>query len=94
METDGFYRKSFNQDQDEQLFEHGVCWVHCKRYFCVLLNYATTKDDEPIKAFVKAHWEQDIVDPGGLQIKSPVPFRGVTTSQPDAKRTAHLTWWH
>ncbi len=62
VETDGFYRRNFNMDSERQLFLHGVCWVHAKRYLCVLLNYATTREGEPIQAFIDCKWEQDIED--------------------------------
>ena len=68
VETDGFYRKSFNiltnEDDNTQteLFKHGVCYVHLKRYFCVLLNYATKTNGTPIAEFVDCKWEQDIED--------------------------------
>lgn len=52
VETDGFYRMSFNRsEKDELLFQHGLCWLHAKRYFCVLLNYAAHEDGTPIKLF-------------------------------------------
>lgn len=68
VETDGFYRKSFNISTNEddntqtELFKHGVCYVHLKRYFCVLINYATKTDGTPIAEFVECKWEQDIED--------------------------------
>ena len=68
VETDGFYRKSFNLSTNEndntqtELFKHGVCYVHLKRYFCVLLNYATKTDGTPIAEFIECKWEQDIED--------------------------------
>ena len=68
VETDGFYRKSFNISTNEddntqtELFKHGVCYVHLKRYFCVLLNYATKTDGTTIAEFVECKWEQDIED--------------------------------
>ena len=46
----------------KELFTHGVCYVHLKRYFCVLLNYATKTDGSPIAEFVNCKWEQDIID--------------------------------
>lgn len=66
VETDGFYRKSFNISTNEddntqtELFKHGVCYVHLKRYFCVLINYATKTDGTTIAEFVECKWEQDI----------------------------------
>ena len=61
VETDGFYRGGFNRDEnDEILFQHGWCWIHCKRNFCVLMNYGTKVDDTPIDSFIKCHWEKDI----------------------------------
>lgn len=68
VETDGFYRKCFNISTNEddntqtELFKHGVCYVHLKRYFCVLINYATKTDGTPIAEFVECKWEQDIED--------------------------------
>ena len=68
VETDGFYRKSFNISTNEddntqtELFKHGVCYVHLKRYFCVLINYATKTDGTTIAEFVECKWEQDIED--------------------------------
>ena len=68
VENDGFYRKSFNISTNEddntqtELFKHGVCYVHLKRYFCVLINYATKTDGTPIAEFVECKWEQDIED--------------------------------
>lgn len=68
VETDGFYRKSFNISTNEddntqtELFKHSVCYVHLKRYFCVLINYATKTDGTPIAEFVECKWEQDIED--------------------------------
>lgn len=61
VETDGFYKRGFNRDENNEiLFQHGWCWIHCKRNFCVLMNYATKTDDSPIEAFIKCHWEKDI----------------------------------
>ena len=68
VETDGFYKLGFNVDINldnktvKELFTHGVCYVHLKRYFCVLLNYATKTDGSPIAEFVNCKWEQDIID--------------------------------
>lgn len=68
VETDDFYRKSFNLSTNEddntqiELFKHGVCYVHLKRYFSVLLNYATKTDGTPIAEFIDCKWEQDIED--------------------------------
>ena len=36
--------------------------MHLKRYFCVLLNYATKTDGTPIAEFIECKWEQDIED--------------------------------
>ena len=41
----------------------------------MLLNYATTKDGEPIKEFMKAKWEQDIVDARQLTDKISGAFK-------------------
>ena len=67
VETDGFYRMAFNRSEnDELLFQHGLCWIHAKRYFCVLLNYAAHEDGTPIKCFIDNHWEQDIKDSNSI----------------------------
>lgn len=67
VETDGFYRMSFNRSEnDELLFQHGLCWIHAKRYFCVLLNYAAHEDGTPIKCFIDNHWKQDIKDSNSI----------------------------
>ena len=60
--TDGLYRENFGKDGESTLFMHGLCWVHTKRYFCVVLNYATDILGKPIKQFVDCKWEQDIED--------------------------------
>ena len=62
IDTDGLYRENFGKDGESTLFMHGLCWVHTKRYFCVVLNYATDILGKPIKQFVDCKWEQDIED--------------------------------
>lgn len=62
IDTDGLYREKFGKDGESTLFMHGLCWVHTKRYFCVVLNYATDILGKPIKQFVDCKWEQDIED--------------------------------
>lgn len=67
VETDGFYRMSFNRSEnDELLYQHGLCWIHAQRYFCVLLNYASHEDGTPIKCYIDNHWEQDIKDSNSI----------------------------
>jgi len=60
--TDGYYREHFSKDGESELFVHGLCWVHAKRYFCILMNYATDLNSKPIKSFIDNNWEQDIED--------------------------------
>ena len=62
IDTDGLYRENFGKDGESTLFMHGLCWVHTKRYFCVVLNYATDILGKPIKQFVDCKWERDIED--------------------------------
>ena len=67
VESDAFYRKMFSikveKDGTEQrVFFHGLCWIHARRNFCELINYATHKDGTPITDMVKNNWEQDIED--------------------------------
>lgn len=48
--------------KEVRLFCHGICWIHARRNFCELINYATHKDGTPITDMVKNNWEQDIKD--------------------------------
>ena len=43
------------------LFMHGLCWVHLKRYFVMVLNFATDKNGNVIKDYSKQGWDGDIV---------------------------------
>ena len=65
--SDGFYKVMFNLDSDggekaKELFKHGLCWIHAKRYCCILLNYGIDEKGNPCREFVKMHWEQDLAD--------------------------------
>ncbi len=67
VESDAFYRKMFSikieiDGKEVRLFCHGICWIHARRNFCELINYATHKDGTPITDMVKNNWEQDIED--------------------------------
>lgn len=67
VETDGFYKKLFSikidvDGKEVRLFLQGICWIHARRNFCELINYATYKDGAPIADMVKNNWEQDIKD--------------------------------
>ena len=67
VESDGFYKKLFSirievDGKEVRLFCHGICWIHARRNFCELINYATYKDGTPITDMVKNNWEQDIED--------------------------------
>lgn len=67
VETDGFYKKLFSikidvDGKEVRLFQHGICWIHARRNFCELINYATYKDGAPIADMVKNNWERDIKD--------------------------------
>lgn len=67
VESDAFYRKMFSikievDGKEVRLFCHGICWIHARRNFCELINYATHKDGTPITDMVKNNWEQDIKD--------------------------------
>lgn len=67
VESDAFYRKMLSikievDGKEERLFCHGICWIHARRNFCELINYATHKDGTPITDMVKNNWEQDIKD--------------------------------
>lgn len=48
--------------KEVRLFCHGICWIHARRNFCELINYATHKDGTPITDMVKNSWEQNIKD--------------------------------
>ena len=42
--SDAYYRINWNKDENgNKLFSHGLCYVHGKRNFVDLVNYATTK---------------------------------------------------
>ena len=44
--SDAYYRISWNKDENgNKLFSHGLCYVHGKRNFVDLVNYATTKGE-------------------------------------------------
>lgn len=63
--TDAFYKKMFNKIIDEngsivELFIHGLCWIHVKRYFCEFLNIATDTDGNPIKKIKEFEWDRDV----------------------------------
>lgn len=69
--TDGFYRFQKYGDKDgicevdlgngESIrFVHCLCWVHAKRYFVIVLNYATDKKGNVTKEFLGQHWEDDV----------------------------------
>lgn len=67
VESDAFYRKMFSikvdkDGKEQRVFCHGICWVHARRNFCELINYATHKDGTPVTDMVKNNWEQDIKD--------------------------------
>lgn len=65
---DAFYRNVFSikadKDGKEQrfFFCHGICWIHARRNFCELINYATHKNGNSVADMVKNSWEQDIKD--------------------------------
>lgn len=65
--SDGFYKVLFNLenaegDEAKELFQHGICWIHVKRYYCILLNYGMDEDGNPCREFEKMKWEQDLKD--------------------------------
>lgn len=67
VESDAFYRKMFSikievDGKEVRLFCHGICWIHARRNFCELINYATHKDSTSVADMVKNNWEQDIKD--------------------------------
>lgn len=67
VESDAFYRKVFSikvdkDGKEQRVFCHGICWVHARRNFCELINYATHKDGTSVADMVKNNWEQDIKD--------------------------------
>lgn len=52
VSSDGYYRNNFCKacDGSSELFNHGLCWVHAKRYCCEIVNYATNPDGSVIKS--------------------------------------------
>lgn len=65
VESDAFYKKLFSIKVDEdgretRVFRHGICWVHARRNFCELLNYATHKDGTLVTEIITNNWELDI----------------------------------
>lgn len=60
--SDAFYRKMFSikievDGKEVRLFCHGICWVHARRNFCELINYATHKNGTSVADMVKNNWE-------------------------------------
>lgn len=67
--TDGLYKTDWNtrliedssevasQKKSEDIFKHGLCWVHAKRYFCNVVNYLGNKDRTFCQATV--NWAAD-----------------------------------
>lgn len=58
VESDDFYRKMFSikvykEGKEQRVFCHCICWVHARRNFCELINYATHKDGTPVADMVK-----------------------------------------
>lgn len=46
VESDAFYSKMFSikadkDGKEQRFFCHGICWIHARRNFCELINYAT-----------------------------------------------------
>ena len=48
------------KDGTSVLLIHGLCWVHVKRYFVSVVNFATDKNGNVIKSYSKQGWDADI----------------------------------
>lgn len=48
--------------KSKDFFCHSICWIHARRNFCELINYATHKNGTSVADMVKNSWEQDIKD--------------------------------
>ena len=57
-----FSIKADKDGKEQRFFCHGICWIHARRNFCELINYATHKDGTSVADMVKNSWEQDIKD--------------------------------
>ena len=86
--TDGLYKIDWNKlavilgiDENGQeikeiiiLFEHGLCWVHAKRYFCNVSNFLGD-NNKPTKSTVTHNWEQDLESAIDIQERISLIFK-------------------
>ena len=59
MEEDGCLKLD---DDVRLMIDHGLCWVHVKRYFNVIINLGKDNSGQIIQSFKEQGWEADVFD--------------------------------